>query len=388
MSRGGCTPSAGSAHASPVGVGDAPVVPDYAGDWLGALLPTLLAGRAPGGAPAWVARARQHVVLLIDGLGWEQYRRFGDALPALAPFTASPITAVVPSTTATALPSLATGVPPATHGMLGDKMRVGGRVLNVLRWTVPSGAPPDPAEVQPVQPFPGGRVAVVSGEAFIGSGFSAAHLRGAPYDGYAAPDQLVARVLDRVRAGTPLVYAYFPDLDRTAHERGFEHDAFGAALAMADAIVGALHAALPSDVALLVTADHGHVTTDPAERVDLAPLGPMVSAMAGSARFRYLHARPGAVGDLRAAATELVGDRAWVLDRAGLLAAGWLGPAMRPVVAGRLGDVILAARGTATMVDPADLRQAALVTMHGSVTAAEVMIPLLAAPGAGPSGTG
>ena len=33
------------------------------------------------------------------------------------------------------------------------------------------------------------------------------------------------------------------------------------------------------------------------------------------------------------------------------------------------------------MIDPADTRQAALITMHGSVTAEEVLVPLLAVRG-------
>lgn len=362
---------------------DGVVRPDYGGAWIGDLMSALLDGRAPRGAPADIAHARQHVVVLIDGLGWAQYRRFATVLPSLTGFTATPITSVVPSTTAAALPSLTTGATPAAHGMLGDRMRVGGRVLSVLRWTVPDGRPPDPATVQPVPPFGRGPVAVVSGHLFVGSGFTGAHLRGVPYHPYDTADDLINRVVTCVRDGTPIVYAYFPDVDRTAHERGFEHDAFGAALATADRIVASIHRRLPPDVALLVTSDHGHVTTEESQRVDLRPLNPLVSAMAGSTRFRYLHARPGASAELRAAAADLVGSRAWVLDRTELIATGWLGPEMHPVVAGRLGDVILAARGTATMVDPTDLRQAELVTMHGSVTPDEVIIPLLTSRGAG-----
>lgn len=384
MSLGGCTPTDESHPVAGAFDADAIVTPDYGGAWIGDLMPALLAGRAPHGAPAAVARARQHVVVLIDGLGWAQYLRFASELPSLAGCAATTITSVVPSTTASALPSLTTGVAPATHGMLGDRMRVGGRVLSVLQWTVSNGTPPDPATVQPVPPFARGRVAVVSAHRFAGSGFSGAHLRGVPYHGYTTVDDLIDRVVTCVHDGTPVVYAYFPDVDRTAHEHGFEHDAFGAALATADRIVAAIRRRLPPDVALLVTSDHGHVTTEESHRVDLRPLAPMVSAMAGSTRFRYLHARPGAAAELRAAAADLVGSRALVLDRAELVASGWLGPDMRPVVAGRVGDVILAARDTATMVDPADLRQAQLVTMHGSVTAGEVVIPLFTSWGTRP----
>ena len=362
-------------------IAGAAVMPDYEGGWLGDVLPALQAGRAPLGAPAWVAGAPQRVVLLIDGLGWDMYRRFGEWLPSLAPFEASTITSVVPSTTASALPTLTTGLPPAVHGMLGDRMRVGGRVLSVLQWTVAEGTPPEPSKVQPHRPFPGGPVEVVSHAKFAGSGFSAAHLRGGRYHGFETATELVERVGACVDAGAPIVYAYLPDLDRTAHEHGMAHDAFGQALALADDVVSSVHRRLPRGAAMLVTADHGQVTTNVAERVDLRPLDGMVSAMGGSTRLRYLHARPGASADLLAAATELAGAHAWVHDRDSLIATGWMGPTMHPVVAGRLGDVVLAARGAATIVDPADRRQAELVTMHGSVSAEEVLVPLLAVRG-------
>jgi hypothetical protein len=376
MSLGAGQPSHESPHAG-VADADGVALPDYGGAWIGVLLPALASGAAPPGAPAWVAQARQRVLLLIDGLGWELYHRFASSLPSLADFDGTRITTVVPTTTATALPSLTTGRTPGEHGMLGDRMRVGGRVLSVLQWTVARGRPPSPEAVQPHPPFTAGRVAVVSHHKFAGSGFSAAHLRGAPYHGYEDVDDLVRRVGDCLDEGAQVVYAYLPDLDRTAHERGMGHDAFGHALALCDRVVRGIRQLLPAGAALLVTADHGHVTTDPAARIDLRPLLPMVSAMAGSTRMRYLHARSGAVADLLAAARELVGSAAWVHDRAQVVAAGWLGPNTRPVVAGRLGDVVLSARGEATLVDPGDPFQARLLTMHGSLTPAEMYVPLL-----------
>jgi hypothetical protein len=359
------------------------VLPDYGGAWIGDVLTALRAGRAPVGAPGWVAQVRQRVLVLIDGLGWEMYERFAGRLPSLGAFTGGPITSVVPSTTAAALPSLTTGLPPAEHGMLGDRMRVGGKLLSVLQWTVPDGRPPEPSDVQPHRPFGGGTVDVVSHAKFAGSGFSVAHLRGAPYHGYDSVEELIARVVALVEGGAPLVYAYFPDLDRTAHEHGMDHEAFAAALQLTDSVVTGIRRRLPATVAMLVTSDHGHVTTALDERVDLRSLQPLVSAMGGSTRLRYLHARKGASAELFAAAVELAGPRAWVHDRDSVVASGWLGPRMRPVVAGRLGDVVMAARGAATLVDPNDLRQARLITMHGSVTSSEMLVPLLAARGGG-----
>ena len=50
-----------------------------------------------------------------------------------------PITTVLPTTTATALTSLSTGMTPGEHGVVGYRMHVHGEVLNVLRWTTAAG---------------------------------------------------------------------------------------------------------------------------------------------------------------------------------------------------------------------------------------------------------
>jgi hypothetical protein len=370
--------------ASELGGGDEAVVADYDGAWIGAVLTDLLAGRVTAGLPGWVSGATPLVLLLVDGLGWRMYQRFGALMPALADFTGGAITSVIPSTTAAALPSLTTGRAPGEHGMLGDRMRVGGAVLNVLQWSVPDGPPPVPASVQPHAPFAGRPVPVVTNAKFAGSGFSEAHLRGAPFYGYADAGELVGRVGEAIRAGAPVVYAYFADADRMAHEHGLEHEAFAAALVAADAVVAGIRRHVPPRGALIVTADHGHVAVDPAQRIDLTPLAQLVGATSGSARFRYLHARPGAARELLAAARELAGPRAWVLDRAALVTSGWLGPRTSPVIAGRVGDVILAARGAVTLADPAEGRLNDLVTVHGSLTADEMLVPLLVARGAAP----
>ena len=46
-----------------------------------------------------------------------------------------------------------------------------------------------------------------------------------------------------------------------------------------------------------------------------------------------------------------------------------------------MGDVVLAAREPVAFVDPALPREARLVSAHGSLTAAEMLVPLLAARG-------
>src|SRR5262249_10364711 len=134
-------------------------------------------------------------------------------------------------------------------------------------------------------------------------------------------------------------------------------------------------------VALVVTADHGQVQVGPDGWRSLAPLHDIVETYAGDGRFRHLHAKSGRAGDLHAAAEDLHGDEAWVFRREELLDDGWLGSDPVPATYRRVGDVVLAARAPVGFVDPTLPYEAQLVAAHGSLTAAEMEVPLVASRG-------
>lgn len=359
-----------------------PVVPDYAGANVRGIVPALL---APGGAaaPSWfpsdVAAARQVVVLVLDGLGWEQLATRAGVAPTLSAMRGQPLTTVAPSTTATALTSIATGLTPGEHGLMGYRMDMGGEVLNVLRWNTSAGDARrsiEPARTQPFRPFLGESVPVVSRTELEGTPFTEAHLRGTRPHGWRVLSSIPVVVGDLLRSGEPFVYAYYDGIDKIAHERGFG-DYYDAELAAADAMVAALIDRLPPGAALVVTADHGQV--DVGERI-LTPhpdVERQVRYQSGEGRFRWLHARPGAAADLLDAARTHHSDTAWVRSRAEVLDAGWFGPLVSPPVAARLGDVALVARSDVSFHEPADSGPYPLVCRHGSLTSAEMFVPLL-----------
>jgi hypothetical protein len=185
-----------------------------------------------------------------------------------------------------------------------------------------------------------------------------------------------------VTAGERFVYAYYDGVDKVAHEYGLRDGFFPAELASTDRLVGDLLAILPPTAALVVTSDHGQVQFE--EWVTLEGVASRVTGYAGDGRFRYLYARPGGENDLMKAAEDLYGDRAWVLSRAQLVDEGWLGPEPPAGdVLPRLGDVALAARGHVAFADPTHPQETRLVAGHGSLTADEMLVPLLAGRGQG-----
>jgi hypothetical protein len=161
-----------------------------------------------------------------------------------------------------------------------------------------------------------------------------------------------------------------------AHEYGLgEH--YDAELASADRLVADVAEALPSGAALVVTSDHGQVQVGEAIVPIHEDVMASVELLSGEGRFRWLHARPGALDDLAAAAREWHGDRAWVRTREEVIADQWFGPKVSEPAAARFGDVVLAAIDPVAFEDPADTGPYRLQCRHGSLTPAEMRIPLV-----------
>jgi len=367
---------------TPVFAPPEPVLPNYGGACIDGVVPALLHRHEhlPSWMPAVVAGAPQVVLLVLDGLGWDQL----EARRALAPFLSSlsggPVTSVVPTTTATALTSITTGLAPAVHETVGYRVRAGGEVLNVLRWRTASGdarqsVPPREFQTHPA--FEGTVPPVVTRAEFAASGFSLAHLPAADLRGWRMPSSLVAHVGRALGEGAPFVYAYYDGVDKVAHEHGFG-PFYDAELTAADQLVADVAGALRAGAVLVVTADHGQVLVgDNLVGFDPAVLADVVG-MSGEGRFRWLHARPGASERLADACRANVGDVAWVRSVAELDEAGWFGGRLKPASRERLGDVAAIAHASVAFLDPSDPGENRLRCRHGSLTREEMLVPLLA----------
>ena len=136
---------------------------------------------------------------------------------------------------------------------------------------------------------------------------------------------------------------------------------------------------------MYVTADHGMVDVGHDDRIDVDAEGSLlrdgVALLGGEARFRHVYAEPGAADSVLATWREVLGERAWVLPREEAIKEGWFGPvgtAVSDTVAARIGDVVAACAGSwAVVASQAEPHESALVGMHGSLTAAEQLVPML-----------
>ncbi|MCY4176367.1 MAG: alkaline phosphatase family protein [Acidimicrobiaceae bacterium] len=372
--------------AEPFPAGSQPVLPAYGGGCVSDIVPAILEaapsdtadGSGGGLLPPEVSDARAVVMLVLDGLGAEQLAVRRHVAPTLHELQVATVTSVAPSTTASALTSIATGVGVGEHGIVGYRIRTADGNLNILQWRTPHGSSLErhpPERFQPVSAFGGQCPPALQNSAYGKSGFSRAYLRDARRTGYKLLSSLVVEVRRLLTQGESFVYAYYEGPDVAAHDHGFgEH--YDAELRACDQLMADLLTAVPRGTAVVATADHGLVDCTGG----LAPIDRSVLDCAdgesGEARFRWLHARRGRLNDLRQAALDAHGDMAWVRTADEIIDDGWLGPVVTDAARARLGDVALVARDSWAFEHPQD-NKSKLVGRHGSLTPAEMLVPLL-----------
>jgi hypothetical protein len=361
-----------------------PCLASYGRDSLAELLPSIGAhlGMERAQDSIGLPTARKYVLLLVDGLGWQQLQEYPYA-PTLA--TAQfRLRVGAPSTTATSLTSLGTGLAPGRHGVAGYSFRYRDReILTVLRWPKQISG----LDVQPQLTYfermrsAGIQVNALLPAHFTSSGLTAAALRGNAFSGLsdATPVEKVAEMArDSVSsADRVLSYVYERALDHAGHGHGVDSPPWIAALARAEALALRLRELLPPEVVLLVTGDHGMINVPQRSRIcweDHPELRAGVDQFAGEPRMRHLY-----TAEAEAVAERWrreLAERAWVMTRAQAFAAGWFGP-VGERMADRFGDVIVALRDDHAVLTRKLPNEHKLVGMHGSLTAAEVEVPLL-----------
>ena len=373
--------------------------PDYAGGGFVNLVASLVEAR--GGAPrhpplvclpvAELRSAQNIVFLVADGLG-DNYLQSNGGDGHLARHRRGAISAVFPSTTASAITTSFTGATPLEHGLTGwftyfsEAACVGAPLPFLRRGEKASlGIAPGRIFVEPPL-FDSLAVPsiVVSWRPIIDSPYNLHHTACAerrPYDNLAGfLDETVNAV--KSGPGPKFVYAYWPEFDALAHRHGVASAEVRAHFAALDGVFGELLARLAgTDTLLVLTADHGFIDSPPEESIELPPgLSEMLRfPLCGERRVAFCH-----VQDQKAfigKAKSLLENRAQVRPSRELQDEGWFGTGRaHPHFAERIGDVALVMNGLGTVKDwvsgePRHLH----IGNHGGMSEDEMNIPLVVA---------
>lgn len=380
------------------------IAPDYRGGSIVNLMTSIM--QAFGGgestypplrvlAPAALA-TRNVVLLVIDGLGYENLttnRRDG----ALARHLKERITSVFPSTTATAITTFFTGVAPQQHGITGwfTYFRELGSVIMPLPYRERDGGTPlsVPAasffEHTPVFDRLQAQSYVVAPQQIAFSEFSKAHNGKAevlPFGTLAQMFEAVGGVVRAPGRRRRYLYAYWPELDRLAHEHGIASREVLTHLEEIDVAFGEfLRAIEGSDTTVIVTADHGFIDKRPEQAIVLDAHPALARTLAlplcGEPRAAFCYVHP----DRRNEFTDYVGahlsDYVELHDSRHLVESGYfgLGPP-HPRLHERVGDYTLVMHQDASIKDwLLGEKKYVHIGVHGGTSAREMYIPLIVA---------
>lgn len=340
-------------------------------------------------------------VVLVDGLGKALLKQKAGHAPFLRSVMAADsagehprtLHAAFPSTTATSLSSLGTGVVPGEHGMLGYDVLDPDqdKVVNLLGNWDPG---VDPLRWQPVPTIfeqLAGTIptATVSLPKFAQSAMTKAALRGSQFLAASSTQARVQLAAETLHANpSMLMYLYWSELDKAGHAHGADSSEWERQLEELDAGMKRLAASVPADTLILLTADHGMVDVPRSARIDFSQFPELVAGVrhtAGEPRMVHLYLEPGLGTDgrdaLMAAWLERFAKKAWVITREQAIAAGYFGN-VRESALDRIGDVLILARESIAFYDLRRVRAQAMevVGQHGSITKPEREVPLLRIP--------
>ena len=375
------------------------VRPDYSGNGFVNLIASLV--EASGGVPrhpplaclpvAELRAARNLVFLIVDGLG-DNYLRANGAGGHLARHRRGAISAVFPSTTASAITTSYTGATPLEHGVTGwftyfSEAACVAAALPFQRRGERTrlGVAPDRIFVERSL-FDGleARSFVVSYRPIIDSQYNLHHCGRAERLAYDNLEGFLEQTVSAVKSGPQrkFVYAYWPNFDALAHQHGVASKEVRTHFNALDAAFGELLARLAgSDTAVVLSADHGFIDCPPGESVELPPaLAPLLRfPLCGERRIAFCHVHE--QKRFLEKAAELLGDRAEVRPSRELADEGWFGTGRaHPRFAERIGDVALVMKGAGTVKDwvtgePRHLH----IGNHGGTSEDEMNIPLVVA---------
>jgi hypothetical protein len=326
-------------------------------------------------------------LILIDGMGQDAVDRYADQFSVFSQLKLyKNLHTNFPSTTATSLSTLGTGVLPGVHGMLGYTVRVprsDNRLLNALKWD---------ERVDPImwQKTPtlferaiSNSISVthIAAKRYEGSGFTQAALRGAKYVGANGIDEMVTAVALALKPQPSFVYTYLNTLDSAGHSDGVGSDKWLTALQQVNEFISKVIESVPRQTRVWVTSDHGMVNST--QQVVLGEDNKLlenVSLIGGEPRARHIYLTAGSEQESISQWREFFGNKVKVLSKTEAITSGLFGQVVSEDATDRMGDLIAIPNNDLIIIDPARVREeSSMVGHHGGLTDTEVQIPLLLA---------
>ena len=356
-------------------------------DWSGGSLVNLIAelelrlGGTPPSPPLHtdladlIPAGETYVLVVFDGLGDHQL-----AHPAAAELATGRVGALdspFPATTTVSLATLATGMTPTRHGLLGYQLWMPQLevVANTIKWTTLWGAPlafdtsgllPSPNTWERLTAA-GREPITVQPAAFDRTPMTRALYRGCRFEGIHTVSEWIDATAQLASAPGRLIMAYLPQVDFAAHVYGQRHEEYAAALRTVSLAWEQLARRLPAHAVAIGTADHGHVDFAPSRQIKIPRADHDDRVFYGDGRAMFVKGEGASLAESLPAT--------WYARAA---MENWWGPGPpHPTFADRAPDGVLVADDDVLLLHRhADDR---MIGNHGALTDSERRIPLVLA---------
>ena len=354
------------------------------------------------------------ILLLVDALGFSLFdeirctdkeslwcRYFNQAV-------FSPITSICPSTTASALTTLWTGEGAARHGIVGYTMwaKEFGMVINNIHHSAASasydtgGLSRSGFEPQAFLDAPllgshlqdhGVKVSAFMHRSIANSGLSVMQLRDVDVMTFADEADLCVSLADYINSRPGIreyIYVYYSDVDTLMHHYSSQDARIMLQFSFFSALfekgfLQNLSKGAAQDSLLILTADHGSMTTPKNPCYDLANHPKLMDCLVMQPtcenRFAFFFIKPGKVQDLQDYFKQTWPDEFFLLDPDEALNQGLFGNGpFKEGIRSRLGDIIAMPRGDAYLWWAP--KPNPLAGRHGGLSRSEMLVPFYALP--------
>lgn len=336
------------------------------------------------------------VLFVIDGLGHEFFRQHVKK-GILAKLHCEKITSVFPPTTATAITTFATGLPPQQHAITGWFMHLKelGSVVKILPFVPRNGygaqgfAGDHMQRILGCEPIPS---KLHVGSYFLyphflhGSAYRIATSRGAETIAFESLSDCLNKTVEIVKSNRrkKFVYAYWPELDTICHSYGTRSpEARKHFMELEQNIDKLIRELKNSSTTMLITSDHGLIDTSEEDLINLN-LHPELAAtltlpLCGEPRVAYCYVHPSRVRRFREYVSTKLSPYCTFHRSQELIRKNFFG-LQEPNVKlfDRVGDYILIMKGNYVIKDFIMGETAHILKAnHGGVSSAEMNVPLI-----------
>jgi hypothetical protein len=340
-----------------------------------------------------IGPADHYVLVLVDGMGMHLVDRLSAADPLRAAL-AMELQTVCPSSTAPALTTLATALPPAQHAVSGwwTHLPHAGLTATILPFIERYSE--QPLGVQPRAAFPAPAMAAryrrecywVSPKPIAGSVYTRYSSGDAPHHGYRSMTMAIDAVDRRISmaTGPTFTYFYIPFVDTAQHSHGTRSPTVTRMFSHVRARLRTLCERLRGRARIVVTADHGQIGIEEHHRHILDRHDPLIAMLKHpptcEPRAPAFHVRERERERFSAAFRERLGDRFALLSVDEVSALRLLGPApLSAETHGRLGDYMAIPREHDVLLYEPKESLRAMRGFHGGLTRDEMRVPLILA---------